>query len=57
MSTTNWLELVFVLVLLVVSTPVIGNYMAKVYGGGKAPGDRFFLPIENAVYRVSGLDP
>jgi K+-transporting ATPase ATPase A chain len=57
MSTTNWLEVIFLVVLLVISTPVLGNYMAKVYGGGKAPGDRFFLPIENAVYRVSGLDP
>jgi len=57
MSTTNWLEVIFFLVLLVISTPLLGNYMAKVYGGGKAPGDRFFLPIENAVYRVSGLDP
>jgi K+-transporting ATPase ATPase A chain len=57
MSTTNWIELIFVVVLLILSTPLLGSYMAKVYGGGKAPGDRFFLPIENAVYRVSGLDP
>src|SRR6202023_506232 len=58
MSTTNWLEIVFLLVLLAISTPLLGNYMAKVYSEGKkAPGDRFFLPIENAVYRVSGLDP
>src|SRR5262249_7035226 len=31
-------------------------YMAKVYGGGKAPGDRFFRPIERAIYRVCGVD-
>jgi K+-transporting ATPase ATPase A chain len=57
MSTTNWLELVAVLVLLAVSTPILGNYMAKIYGKGAAPGDRFFLPIERVIYRVSGLDP
>jgi len=57
MSPTDWLELAFVIVLLALSTPLLGNYMAKVYGGGKAPGDRFFLPVENAIYRVSGLDP
>ena len=57
MSGTNWLELAFVLVLLVISTPVLGTYMAKVYGGEKAPGDRFFLPIERAIYRIAGLDP
>jgi potassium-transporting ATPase potassium-binding subunit len=57
MSATNWVEVVAVVVLLAISTPVLGSYMAKVYGGGKAPGDRVFLPVENALYRVSGLDP
>ena len=38
MSTTNWVELVFVLVLLAISTPLLGSYMAKVYGG-----ERVFL--------------
>jgi K+-transporting ATPase ATPase A chain len=57
MSTTNWLELAFVLVLLAISTPVLGSYMAKVYGGKKAPGDRVFLPVERFVYRVCGIDP
>ena len=56
MSTTNWVELAFVVVLLAISTPLLGGYMAKVYGGGKAPGDRIFLPVENALYRISGLD-
>ena len=31
--------------------------MAKVYGGGKAPGDRFFDPVERAIYRLCGVDP
>src|ERR1700730_4462510 len=57
MTTTNWIELIFVLVLLAISTPLLGNYMAAVYGNKKAPGDRIFLPVENAIYRISGLDP
>src|SRR5580700_8627318 len=57
MTITNWFELLAVLVLLIISTPLLGDYMAKVYGNKKAPGDRFFLPIERFVYRVSGLDP
>src|SRR3984893_537492 len=57
MTTTNWVEVIFVIVLLAISTPVLGSYMAKVYNGEKAPGDRVFLPIERALYRVSGLDP
>ena len=57
MSFANWVELLIFLALCAVSTPVLGNYMAKVYGGRRAPGDRFFLPIEHGVYRLCGIDP
>jgi len=57
MSTANWLQLVAFIALCVISTPLLGNYMWKVYRGGKAPGDRFFLPLENAIYRACGIDP
>ena len=58
MSGAAWLQLIALLVLLAISTPLLGSYMAKVYGdGGKAPGDRFFGPIERAIYRVCGVDP
>jgi K+-transporting ATPase ATPase A chain len=57
MSGANWLELVLFGVLCVISTPLLGNYMYRVYRGGPAPGDRFFLPIENAIYRVCRVDP
>jgi K+-transporting ATPase ATPase A chain len=57
MSGAAWLQLLAVLVLLAISTPILGSYMAKVYGGGKAPGDRFFRPVERAIYRVCGVDP
>src|ERR1700736_1813682 len=57
MSGANWLEFVLFGVLTAISTPLLGNYMYKVYRGGKAPGDRFFLPVENAIYRVCAIDP
>jgi len=44
------------LALLAISTPLLGSYMAKVYGGGKAPGDRIFHPVERLIYRVCGVD-
>jgi potassium-transporting ATPase potassium-binding subunit len=31
--------------------------MAKVYGDGEGPGDRFFLPIERAIYKTCRVDP
>jgi len=57
MSGAAWLQLVALLVLLAISTPLLGAYMAKVYGGGKAPGDRLFGPVERVIYRVCGVDP
>jgi potassium-transporting ATPase potassium-binding subunit len=57
MSGTIWLELLFFFGLLAISTPLLGNYMAKVYGNGKAPGDRFFLPIERFTHKVCRIDP
>lgn len=57
MTTDGWLTLLFLGALLVLSTPLLGNYMAKVYNNGPAPGDRFFLPVEHFVYRVCRIDP
>ena len=58
----SWQEIVFgllLIVLLVATVPPLGRYMADVYGAredGKAPGDRFFNPIERFIYRVCGID-
>ena len=57
MTSYGWLTLLFLGALLALSTPLLGNYMAKVYSNGPAPGDRFFLPVERFVYRVCRIDP
>jgi K+-transporting ATPase ATPase A chain len=57
MTAAGWLQLLVLIGLLAVSTPLLGVYMAKLYGGGPAPGDRFFLPVERAVYRLCRVDP
>jgi K+-transporting ATPase ATPase A chain len=57
MSSANWVQLVVFVALCAISTPLLGNYMYKIYRGGKAPGDRVFLPVENAIYRMCGVDP
>jgi K+-transporting ATPase ATPase A chain len=54
--TTAWLELVVLLILLAVSIPFFGNYMAKVLGGERTRGDRVFGPIERFIFRVCGID-
>jgi len=58
MQAADWLQLVVLAVALAVSVPLLGGYLAKVFGdGAAAPGDRVFLPIERFVYRLLRVDP
>ena len=57
MSGANWLQLVVLIALLLITTRVLGAYLAAVFGGERAPGDRFFLPVERLLYRACGIDP
>jgi len=55
-SATAWGQLVALVVALAVWAPLLGRYLAKVYGGGRAPGDRVFGPVERLIYRACGID-
>jgi potassium-transporting ATPase potassium-binding subunit len=61
MSTASWLQLVALVALVGVTAPILGRYMARVYGtegdDRPAPGDRFFGAIERPIYRLCGIDP
>ncbi len=57
MSAANWLQLGALVGLVLVSTPLLGAYLARVFGGESAPGDRIFLPVERSFYRLFGVDP
>jgi len=57
MSAADWMQVVFFIALVAISTPLLGNYMYRVYTGQPVPGDRFWKPVENFVYRVCGIDP
>src|SRR4051812_40464811 len=50
-------QVLALIALLAVSTPLLGNYLAKVYDGGRAPGDRIFKPVERVIYRACRVDP
>ena len=55
--TQNVIEVIVLVVLLVISTPLLGSYMAKIFENEKAPGDRVFGPAERLVYRLTGVSP
>jgi K+-transporting ATPase ATPase A chain len=56
MTASGWLQLGALVLALAATAPPLGGYMARVYGGGPAPGDRVFGPVEQLVYRAARID-
>jgi K+-transporting ATPase ATPase A chain len=56
MQASDWLSFAVLVVALGVSIPILGGYLAKVFGGGPAPGDRVFGPVERLIYRICRID-
>ena len=57
MSGANWLQVLALVAAVFATTRLLGPYLARVLGGGPAPGDRVFGPVERVIYRVAGVDP
>ena len=57
MSAAAFVSLGFLIIVLLACIGPLGRYMAKVYGGESAPGDRVFLPVERLIYRVMRVNP
>jgi potassium-transporting ATPase potassium-binding subunit len=60
MSGSVWLQFAVLAALVAAATPVLGGYMAKVFGpetAGTPRGDRVFGAIERGVYRLTGVNP
>jgi potassium-transporting ATPase potassium-binding subunit len=62
MSPTGLSQFFFVVVALLLTAPVLGKYMARVYDNDSdlatppATGNSFFATIERNIYRASGID-
>jgi len=52
-----WAQAASLLGLVGLSTPLLGAYIARIFDGCPAPGDRIFSPVERALYRLGGIDP
>lgn len=57
MSIASWVQFGALIAAVLVTAPLLGRYMAAVYSGDKAVGDRFFEPVERVIYRVCRVDP
>jgi potassium-transporting ATPase potassium-binding subunit len=57
MTAAGWAQLVALIVVIGVTAPLLGRYMANVYQGGPSRLDRVFGPAERLIYRACRIDP
>jgi K+-transporting ATPase ATPase A chain len=57
MTAAGWAQLIALMVLIGVTAPLLGRYMANVYTGGPSRVDRVFGPVERLIYRACRIDP
>jgi K+-transporting ATPase ATPase A chain len=57
MTLEAWGQLIALVILLAVTAPPLGRYIAHVYEGGPSRLDRVFGPVERLIYRVCRIDP
>ena len=53
----NILQIAIVLAILLLLVKPVGTYMAVVFMRKKSPLDRVFDPVDNTIYRLSGINP
>src|SRR5581483_21454 len=57
MTVTGWIQIVGLIAVLTAVTPLLGGYMAKVYGGERLALARVLGPLERLSYRGLGVNP
>src|SRR3984885_15540544 len=57
MTINGWLQILAFCAVLIVVSPFLGRYMAKVYGGERVLLTPIFGPLERLLYRCFGVDP
>jgi K+-transporting ATPase ATPase A chain len=57
MTAAGWAQLIALIVVIGVTAPLLGRYIATVYEGGPSRLDRVFGPFERLIYRACRIDP
>jgi potassium-transporting ATPase potassium-binding subunit len=57
MTFVTWGQLIALIIVLAVTAPSLGRYIAHVYDGGPSRLDRVFGPVERFIYRLCRIDP
>ncbi|HEY2528171.1 MAG TPA: potassium-transporting ATPase subunit KdpA [Xanthobacteraceae bacterium] len=56
MTVIGWLQILLYCAIIVAITPVLGDYMTRVFNGERTFLSPILRPVEVAVYRLSGID-
>jgi potassium-transporting ATPase potassium-binding subunit len=51
----GWIQIALTLLIVIVMTPILGGYMARIFLGEPTVLDRVLNPIEQKIYRFSGI--
>jgi K+-transporting ATPase ATPase A chain len=57
MTFAGWAQLIALIIVIGVTAPLLGRYMANVWEGGPSRLDRVFGPVERLFYRLCRVDP
>ncbi|MEI6428252.1 MAG: potassium-transporting ATPase subunit KdpA [Pseudanabaena sp. ELA607] len=53
----GWMQIVLTLLIVVIITPLLGGYMARVFLGERTWLDAIITPAEQKIYQLSGVSP
>jgi potassium-transporting ATPase potassium-binding subunit len=56
MTPNGWLQILFFLLAILLVTPVLGRFMAKVFARERTWLDAIMRPVERLIYRTTGVD-
>jgi potassium-transporting ATPase potassium-binding subunit len=56
-TTSNWIQLIALIALILVTAPLLGRYIANVFEGTPMRLDALFGPVERTIYRICRIDP
>jgi potassium-transporting ATPase potassium-binding subunit len=51
----GWIQIALTLLIVIVMTPILGGYIARIFLGERTRLDRIFTPLEQIIYRLSGI--
>jgi K+-transporting ATPase ATPase A chain len=57
MNAAGWIEIALFAAILTAIAPLLGGYMARVFGGERVALTRVLGPVERLTYRTLGVDP